>query len=157
MFHRLLISWENCASKPYHTVAILENIIEIVQSYLIWQYEVPQQQFFHCCNLLPYLNKLFKSVAVRKSNLKFCTVASIKELRATFCKNQAAWNSDFFKNSSFLHILFLSLLIWISEIFFKSWLLIFKLWLIKVWGYFQQKLIFDWKSNFNTNHIHKPA
>ena len=28
-------------------------------------------------------------------------------LRSIFCKNQAAWNSDFFKNPSFLHILFL--------------------------------------------------
>ena len=31
---------------------------------------------FHCHNLLQYLKKLFKSVSVRKSNLKFCAVAS---------------------------------------------------------------------------------
>ena len=33
---------------------------------------------FHCSNSSQYLRKLFKSVSVRKSNLKFCTVTSTK-------------------------------------------------------------------------------
>ena len=59
-------------------------------------------------------------------------------LRAIFCKNQAAWNSDFFKNPSFLHILFLLWSIWIPEFFFKFWWLVLKLWLIKVRGIFSK-------------------
>ena len=35
---------------------------------------------FHCSNSSQYLRKLFKSVSVRKSNLKFCTVTSTKNL-----------------------------------------------------------------------------
>ena len=61
-------------------------------------------------------------------------------LRTIFCKNQTAWNS-FFKNPSFLHILFLLWSIWIPDFFFKFWWLILKLWLIKFLVYFQQKLI----------------
>ena len=33
-----LISWENCASKVNHTNTILENILEIVQSYPVLRY-----------------------------------------------------------------------------------------------------------------------
>ena len=47
------------------------------------------------------------------------------------------------------YILFLLWSIWIPEIFFKFWWLVPKLWLTKIWGYFQQKLIFGWKSNFD--------
>ena len=32
-YHWLLASWENWASKPKHTVAIIENELEIVWSY----------------------------------------------------------------------------------------------------------------------------
>ena len=67
------------------------------------------------------------------------------------------WNSDGFKNPSFLYILLLVWSIWIPEFFFKFWWLFPKLWLIKIWGYIQQKLIFGWKSNFDTNYIQKPT
>ena len=39
----------------------------------------------------------------------------------------------------------------------KFWWPAPKLWLIKVWWYFQQKLIFRWKSIFDTNCIQKPT
>ena len=79
-----------------------------------------------------------------------------KIFRAIFCKNQTALNSDLLKNPSFLHILFLVWSIWNSQFFFKFSWLILKLWLIKVWGYFHQKLIFGWKSNFDTTYFQKP-
>ena len=41
-------------------------------------------------------------------------------LRAIFCNNHAAWSSDFFKNPSFLRILFLQSVL-IPEMFFKFW------------------------------------
>ena len=34
---------------------------------------------FHCRNSSQYLKKLFQSASARKSNLKFCTVASTKD------------------------------------------------------------------------------
>ena len=34
---------------------------------------------FHCCNLVQFLKKLFKSVSLRRSNLKFCAVTSTKD------------------------------------------------------------------------------
>ena len=33
---------------------------------------------FHCHNLLQYLKKPFKSVCIKKSNLKFCTITLTK-------------------------------------------------------------------------------
>ena len=45
----------------------------------------------------------------------------------------------------------------IPEFSFKFLWLVPKLWLIKIWAYFQQNLIFGWKSNFDTNYIQKPT
>ena len=96
----------------------------------------------------PYLN-MVHTITLLRNLYHFPNTV----LRAIFCKNQAVWNSDFFKNPSFLHILFLLWSIWIPEFFFKFWWRILKLWLIKVLGHFQQKLIFGWRSNFDTNYI----
>ena len=81
-------------------------------------------------------------------------------LRAIFFRIRQIWqiwNSDGFKNPLYLHMLFLLWSIWIAKIFLQFWWLVPKLWLIKVWGCFQQKVIFGWKSKFDMQIIFREA
>ena len=100
---------------------------------MVWQANC----LFHC-----HISRIQKVVLYKM--IRSC----FKVLRAIFCKNQAVWNSDFFKDPSFLHIFFLLWSIWIPETVFKFWWLVLKLWLIKVLGYFQQKNYFWLEEQF---------
>ena len=87
-------------------------------------------------------------------------VCCYSSLRAIFVRIRQIChivNSDGFKYPSFLHILFLLWSIWIPEKFLKLWWLIPKLRLNKFCKYFQQKLNFGQKSNFDSNYIQKPT
>ena len=97
--------------------------------------------------LIEFVQAYQANTSLARTGISFENVCHI--FRSHFCKDQAAWNSDFFKNPSFLHILFLLLSIKFLKFFFKLWWLILKLWLVKIWGCFQEKLIFGWKSNFD--------
>ena len=79
-------------------------------------------------------------------------------LRAIFCKNQAVWNIYFFKNHSFLHILFLlwSMVNKTSPIFFQILMTRSQV-MTKRFRVFSVEIIFGWKSNFDTNYIQKPT